>query len=537
MHPYHRQKLINSRPEQNPLTQNGKLHVGVQQYDVVIVPNLRTIRGTTLQVLENFAKIGGRVIVAGSDPSLVDVEPSLQPRSLSATRVPFTKLDILRELETVRDLKIVLDTGTEADKLLYQMRADGEQAYLFICNTDRVQPRKCRVDIRGAWSAALLDTFSGKSYSFKTEVIEGWTRFHHYFHGCASLLLRLYPITFEPCLSALEIPAWTVSHELVDCTASLSEPNVLLLDIASHKLNDDAEWEAAEEILRIDNIARENLGLRQKKDAFAQPWTTPKSTPTNTISLRFCFTSTIDVHGAHLALENAAITTISLDGTPIVAESSGYWVDECISKIPLPPIPAGPHELILSLLFGPATNLERVYILGEFGVDLRGRKATIVPLELEKVAVGDYTRQGLPFYVGNVHYNFQLRVEAPRPQRTAIQVPRFVAPLLTVQLDGRDMGAIALQPHTLDLGELSAGEYKLRITAYGNRDHAFGALHLPEGLTKWYGPDAFRTAGEWWSYEYTIREMGVLTAVRVLMTDENEAARKGWDRGSIKGYL
>lgn len=529
--------MIISRPEQNPLTENGKLRVGVQQYDVVIIPNLRTIRSTTLRILENFANGSGKVIVAGSDPSLVDVEPSLEPESLSATRVPFTRLDILRELETVRDLKIVLDTGMEADKLLYQMRADGEEGYLFICNTDRVKPSKCRVDIRGAWSATLLDTFSGKSYSFKTEVIEGWTRFHHHFHGCASLLLRLYPVTHEPCLSALEIPAWTISHELVDCAASLSEPNVLLLDIASHKLNNDVEWEAPEEILRIDNIARENLGLRQKKDAFAQPWTTSKSAPTNTISLRFCFTSTIDVHGAHLALENAATTTISLDGAPIVVESSGYWVDECISTIPLPPILAGSHELILSLPFGPATNLERVYILGEFGVDLRGRKATIVPLALEKLAVGDYTRQGLPFYVGNVHYDFTLRVDGTGLQRTAIQVPRFVAPLLAVQLNGRDVGAIAFQPHSLDLGELSGGEYKLQITAYGNRDHAFGALHLPDGLTKWYGPDAFRTAGEWWSYEYTIREMGVLTAVRVLMTDDKAAARKGWDRGSIKGYL
>lgn len=537
MHPRKRHRLIISRPEQNPRTENGKLCVGVQQYDVVIVPNLRTIRSTTLQILEDFAKGSGRVIVAGSDPSLVDVEASLQPKSLSAARVPFTRLDILRELETVRDVKIVLDTGMEADKLLYQMRADGEEGYLFICNTDRVKPRKCRVDIRGAWSATLLDTFSGKSYSFKTEVVEGWTRFHHHFDGCASLLLRLYPVTHEPCLSALEIPAWTVSHELVDSAASLSEPNVLLLDIASHKLNNDVDWEAPEEILRIDNIARENLGLRQKKDAFAQPWTTPKSAPTNTISLRFNFTSTVNVRGAHLALENAAIATISLDGAPVVASSSGYWVDESISTIPLPPIPAGSHELILSLPFGPATNLERVYILGEFGVDLRGRKATIVPLVLDKLAVGDYTRQGLPFYVGNVHYDFTLRVEGPRPQRTAIQVPRFVAPLLAVQLDGRDVGAIAFQPHTLDLGELLAGEYKLQITAYGNRDHAFGALHLPEGLTKWYGPDAFRTAGEWWSYEYTIREMGVLTAVRVLMTDEKAAAGKGWDRGSIKGYL
>lgn len=118
---------------------NGKLTVGSQQYEIVILPNMRTIRSTTLQLLENFAQVGGRIIVAGSDASLVDVESSPRPRSLNTRRVPFTKIDILQELQHVQDLRILLDTGMPADTLLYQMRADGEDRYLFICNTDRAR--------------------------------------------------------------------------------------------------------------------------------------------------------------------------------------------------------------------------------------------------------------------------------------------------------------------------------------------------------------------------------------------------------------
>jgi hypothetical protein len=277
--------------------------------------------------------------------------------------------------------------------------------------------------------------------------------------------------------------------------------------------------------------------LRLKKDAFAQPWMTNKSTPTNTLSLQFSFQSSIDIKGARLALENAHTTNITFNGKTISSRPDGYWVDESISTIPLPSFSAGAHELVLTVPFGPSTNLERIYLLGDFGVDLRGRKATIVPSNLEKLTIGDYTRQGLPFYAGNVHYDFTLRVKGSRKQHTAFQVPRFAAPLLAIQLDGKDVGKIAFQPHVLDLGELAAGDYRLRVTAYGNRDHAFGAVHLPDGLTKWYGPDAFRTSGGWWSYEYTIREMGLLTAVRVMTVDEKVAAESGWDRGSIKGYL
>jgi hypothetical protein len=496
-----------------------------------------------MDLLETFAGGDGRIIVAGSDADLVDVEPSTRPRNLLARRVPFTELEILKSLEDIRDLRIVLDSGMPADTLLYQMRADGEERYLFICNTDRVKPRQCRIDIRGQWSGTLLDTLSGKSYKIETSSSGDWTRFNYLFEGCGSLLLRLSPIANISSLPTLESPAWKVSHELIDCVASLSEPNVLLLDIASHRINDDTEWEAPEEILRTDNIAREKLGFRLKKDAFAQPWTTAKSTPTNKISLRYTFHSTTSITGAYLALENAPATTIVLDGTsiPFQPDGFGHWVDESISTIPLPSFSAGPHELILTLPFGPSSNLERVYLLGDFGVDLRGRKPTIVPLELEMLAIGDYTRQGLPFYAGNVHYDFVLRIKGQgtgnQGTRTAIQIPRFAAPLLAVQLDENDVGKIAFQPHVLDLGDLAEGDHKLRITAYGNRDHAFGAVHLPDGLTKWYGPDAFRTAASWWSYEYTIREMGLLTAVRVMTTDEKVAKESGWDRGSVKGYL
>lgn len=498
---------------------------------------MRTIRYTTLQLLENFAEVGGQIIVAGSDASLVDVELSTRPRSLSARRVPFTKIDILQELQHVQDLRILLDSGMPADTLLYQMRADGEDRYLFICNTDRVRGRQCRVHIRGHWHAVLLDTLTGKTCHFETTNAGDWTQFSHLFNGCGSLLLRLLRNEGMSLTESPENMLWRTSHEIFDCITSLSEPNVLLLDIASHRLDGSLKWEAPEEILRIDNIAREKLGLRLKKDSFAQPWATPKRAPKNTISLKFEFHSDIDVTGAYLALENAAMAALSLDGSTIPTETNGYWVDECISTMPLPPFAAGTHEIILTLPFGPATNLERIYILGDFGVDLRGRKATIVPLDLQKLGIGDYTRQGLPFYAGNVHYDFELNIEADRSQRIAIQVPRFAAPLLAVDLDGKDVGKIAFQPHTLDLGDVAPGRHTMRITAYGNRDHAFGAIHLPDGLTKWYGPDAFRTSDSWWSYEYTIREMGLLTAPRILKTSDQIPCENGWDRGSIKGYL
>lgn len=57
---------------------------------------------------------------------------------------------------------------------------------------------------------------------------------------------------------------------------TLSEPNVLLLDMAEYSL-DQEEWRDTEEVLRIDNLLRARLGYPLKMEAFAQPWSVEKT--------------------------------------------------------------------------------------------------------------------------------------------------------------------------------------------------------------------------------------------------------------------
>jgi hypothetical protein len=52
------------------------LQVGEMQHDIVGVPNLQTIRTTTLERLESFQKAGGTLIFLGDIPTLVDANPS-----------------------------------------------------------------------------------------------------------------------------------------------------------------------------------------------------------------------------------------------------------------------------------------------------------------------------------------------------------------------------------------------------------------------------------------------------------------------------
>ena len=67
---------------------------------------------------------------------------------------------------------------------------------------------------------------------------------------------------------------------------------------------------------------------------------------------------------------------------------------------------------------------------------------------------------------------------------TILATPRFSAPVLSVNAGGSKLRNIAYPPFMLSLGKLKPRTaHQVTITSYGNRENAFGALHLPDGVT------------------------------------------------------
>jgi hypothetical protein len=90
-----------------------------------------------------------------------------------------------------------------------------------------------------------------------------------------------------------------------------------------------------------------------------------------------------------------------------------------------------------------------------------------------------------------------------------LQITDFRAPLLTVYLDGSEVGDIAFSPYRIYLGKLN-GKHKLEIISYGNRVNTFGPIHLNNDKEVWVGPNAWRSEGTSFSYSYKIKQTGIL---------------------------
>jgi hypothetical protein len=169
---------------------------------------------------------------------------------------------------------------------------------------------------------------------------------------------------------------------------------------------------------------------------------------------------------------------VLLDGAPIAGTDSGWWVDESIRRLPLAPLLPGVRHLRLTTAFTRRTELEWLYLLGDFGVALDGLAARLTE-PVRTLRWGDWTKQGLPFYTGNVTYRCTLEGKGGK---LALRVPPAPSPLLAVALDSILVGQIAFAPYRLELGTVAPGAHELEIMAYGHRYNAFDRIYRQDGM-------------------------------------------------------
>ena len=209
-----------------------------------------------------------------------------------------------------------------------------------------------------------------------------------------------------------------------------------------------------------------------------------------------------------LAIGQAQLFVQGIQNGSGLTDKTGIYVDDSIETVSLGKLEKGENTIVLSRSFGKVSTLEAVYLLGDFGVELNGRTYTVTA-PVRELEFGDWTRQGLPFYGGNVTYKC---VVEGNDEELSVMIPHFAQPVCTVGVDGVRTGTVALSPYTAPLGKLSKGKHLVEITAFGNRFNTFASLHMADPAARWYGPDAWRRKGTRFSYEYNVKPSGIITA-------------------------
>lgn len=501
------------------------LKVGVMEYDTVIVPALVTIRKSTLLRLNKFREAGGRVIFIGECPQYVDGKQSREVETLYGMS-EVTSFDmVLEKLEQERFINVFLPDGNRASHLIYNLRNDGNDKWLFIATTrsqfspdvdipnqkikfnvgKKFEAETLVFSINGEYEVTVHDTLTGDIAPLAVSYKDGKTVFRRKWYMHDSILLKLNPGKSCTYKEDTKEHYEELPRIFRKVPITLDEPNVLLLDMAEFSL-DGGEMRPVEEILRLDNILRAECGIPMRKQ---QPYKIKEIKPTHEITLRFKIESEIEVYSCKLALEDRETAKIVLNGKLIEAEASGYYADRSIQTVELPVINKGENILELTVPLGNKTSLEYAYLLGDFGVSVYGIEKKITA-PVRELAFGNIVNQGLPFYSGNVTYHLTVKTEGG----IRLRVPHYRGALCRITVNGEDKGPLIFSPYSIDLPDLCKGEQKIDIKLYGTRQNTFGPLHHLGTIPFSQGPDSWRSTEDLWNYEYCFSEMGVMSSPR-----------------------
>lgn len=517
--------------------EDGRLCIGEMTYEAVVVPPLETIRSGTLKLLEEFRRKGGNILVLGELPRCVDGQASEAASVLEKnTRLGFDRHALLALLAPCRQLEITDGNGLPRTDLIYQLRAEADRKWLFIAHGETqckeqfsIAPRESGeqcilIELAGCYHVTLWNAMEGHKQEVFYELCpgdgaaegtpSGRTRISTECWEHDSILLELKPaegtgdsVKGGRTRSEEKRCVWE-QYVSAGNPYTLEEPNVLVWDMAEYAL-DNGEWQEREEILRIDDVARRAFGYRQRTDSFPQPWLSGEENPKeHTVTLRLCVDSQAAVEKAELALECDEDAELFWNGERIPVVTQGCYVDASIRRIALGKLRQGSNILVCRLPFGPMTNLEWMYLLGDFGVRLEGGRAVLTQ-KPGYLGFGDYAVQGFPFYGGNLSYE----ISAALPEGEVwIEIGEYAAPLVEAALDDNPPTPMFAAPYRIKLGHAREGVHTITLRSFGSRINTFGQLHNCNPREVYFGPKTWRTTGRDWCYEYRLHPCGILKA-------------------------
>jgi len=525
------------------LTPGGELRVGLASYQSVLVPELRTIRKSTLELLTGFAAHGGFVGYYGQAPARVDGFESAEAKAAFAKfrhLLPAEFAEVFTP--SARQVSLTDADGREIGPLLHLLKRADDHLTLFLCNYGTefidqqmqyglVRDRKaafpdvkvtlkaeagltvCELDLSDGSLSKVNFVYRNGHYVFHTTLPALGSRLFFLPSSELSDVRKQTPKSAATTVGTIALPAanWDISAD---------DFNVLVLDHARWRV-DGGHDEEKSYILAIDDSLRELLGAPPRGASMVQPWLSGAKSPERELNLELKYEFACEIvpeTDCFLAMERPDLYEISVNARPLLKEDCGYWCDISLRRLRLPAkfFRHGNNIILLSSRYHQyLPGLESLFLLGDFGVSADGAALQSPPLTL---SAGDWCAQGFTNYGGNLTCRTSFLHQEKPGHHFSLEIPDWRGVALMLRINSNAPRMLPWPPYTLDLdGELKEGRNLLEITVIGHRRNSHGPFYLNQKWPSWTG------AAEFKRYETPTRQLvpcGILQApiIRETMT-------------------
>ena len=226
--------------------------------------------------------------------------------------------------------------------------------------------------------------------------------------------------------------------------------------------------------------------------------------------MRFEFESDEEIRGKTLlVVERADTYDISVNGVR-VSPTGEYWLDKNFDMIDISGlVRRGLNTIELKGAVGLETEVESIYILGDFAVVARAGGKSRLTKEPQEVRLGDLCGKGYPFYAGSIDLVKVIELTPKEGKRIFLELEDLRAALAVVYVNGLEAGIIAFRPYRIDITDLlKSGANEIRIRLVGTLRNTLGPLHHTNGDPICIDPGTFFDEAHW-TDEYVLRSFGV----------------------------
>jgi hypothetical protein len=343
-------------------------------YDLVILPpHMETLNGKTAELLTQYVKNGGKLLIVGDLPNRIDgIEtPPFSPGTIGASVPPEAAVAAAKKRTDEDGLSI---TSEPARGVFHHRRrlADGE--VLFICNADQEKSTDVRIDSQKA----------ARQWDLMTGELGDYFPAGHWLIGIppsGSILL-------VSDKKRTEKSANTAAEESVkgsETKIRRLEDNVLTLDYVDVKAGGEEKkdvytWQANRWIFQKHGYPAGNPWDNQVQ--FKDELITKKFPADSGFEAVYHFTLQESVpKNLAMVIERPDLYKISCNGTEIKAEPGVWWLDRAFGKIDLSKV-AETGKNTVKIVASPMTiehELEPAYLIGDFSLQNTGKGFAVVP--------------------------------------------------------------------------------------------------------------------------------------------------------------
>lgn len=490
-----------------------KLVIGKCAYSTVVVPEMPSIDESTLKLLKDFVKNGGRLCLAGEAPHLVNGEE--RPLELTGNI----------GIDELGNPGFELTGESEFIRLTLRRAEFGDFIFAVNLSKDKPQSNTLRIRAQGARNLNLE--------TLRFEDI-------HFERGANGIEIPLDLEAGESMLMFLSARAVSVEEEPESEVRTLSglgalitraDKNTLPLDMA--RLSYDGE-----------NYTEE-LPIMAINDRLLQEQTN------RTIYLKYTFTTNARPFDIRLEAETGSGTLLTVNGAEVQADREGDFGTGFVSYDIAGLVRIGANEIVLRMDYYQSehvykvhngvyflhdntteslvnclcyeTNIENIYLRGDFCVETDA----LVPIEKRCLSASGFTvtlprryvnlaglaSDGFPFFGGTL--KVAVDIDARGTEKHLRLNGRYAA--ARVSLNGGGLKTLLLSDKAVTEFEFKPGSNTLEIELTSSLRNVFGPFHQkgdPE--PNFTSPNSFTHYGRWqdgkwegYRDEYAIKYFGI----------------------------